>query len=91
MSKRLFSTKCGWDNIDPNSIERSLILFSLINNELVIPSKHMYSLNAEKFLYKHPELLELNLIKPAMDPQYASFQDYFSQRERERERKAGRP
>lgn len=88
MSKRLFYTKFGWENIDAKSVERSLKLFSLINNELVIPSKHIYSRHAENFLYQHPELLELKLIKPAMDPQYPTFQDYFSQRDRER--KAGR-
>lgn len=88
MSKRLFYTKFGWDNIDEKSVERSLKLFALINNELVIPSKHIYSKHAENFLYKYPELLELKLVKPAMDPQYSSFQDYFSKRNRER--KAGR-
>lgn len=88
MSKRLFYTKFGWDNIDQKAIERSLKLFALINNELVIPSKHIYSEYAERVFRQHPELLELRIIKPAMDPQYPTFVDYFSQRDRER--KAGR-
>jgi len=88
MPKRLFFTKFGWDNIRIKSIERSLKLFALINNDLVIPSKHMYSKNAELCFTVYPELLELGIVKPAMDTQYTGFSDYFSKRNREK--KAGR-
>ncbi|MEM9919192.1 MAG: hypothetical protein AAF990_13905 [Bacteroidota bacterium] len=79
MSKRLFYTKLGWDDMDRDQLSRSIKLFSLMNKELVIPSNHIYAKHAKDFFYKHPELLELKLIKPAMDPKYSSFQDYFSQ------------
>lgn len=88
MTKRLFFTKFGWDNLDESDLKRSLKLFSLINNELIIPSNHIYEGRTESLFRSNPEILELKLVKPAMDTQYASFSDYFNRRDREK--KAGR-
>ena len=88
MAKRLFFTMFGWDNLDESDLKRSLKLFSLINNELIIPSNHIYEGRTESLFRSNPEILELKLVKPAMDTQYASFSDYFSRRNREK--KAGR-
>lgn len=86
MAKRLFYTRFAWHSEEIKEIERSLKLFALINTELVVPSNHLYSENAEYFFNKNPELLEKQIIRPSLDSQYGSYSEYFENRER----KAGR-
>ena len=86
MAKRLFYTKFGWEDNSLIDIERNIKLFALINTDLVIPSNHIYSEKAEIIFKKSPELLELNLIRPALGDEYLNYSDYLN----EREKKAGR-
>jgi hypothetical protein len=86
MAKRLFYTKFGWEDNSLIDIERNIKLFALINTDLVIPSNHIYSEKAEIIFKKSPELLELNLIRPALGDEYLKYSDYLN----EREKKAGR-
>ena len=86
MAKKLFFTKLGWENNSQKEIERNIKLFALINSDLVIPSNHIYSEKAEELFRNHPELLEKEIIRPALGSQYSKYEDYLSTREK----KAGR-
>jgi len=80
MTKRLFFTQFGWNTTDELEITRNLKLFSLINEELVIPSNLMYSVKCESILRKNPELLELGIIRPALPNRYDNVPDYIESR-----------
>lgn len=86
MSKRLFFTKFGWENESQKEIERNIKLFALINTDLVIPSNHIYSVSAENLFRSNPELLEKEIIRPALGNKYTNYEEYLS----DREQKAGR-
>ncbi len=86
MSKRLFFTKLGWESDSQVEIERNIKLFALINTDLVIPSNHIYSKSAEQLFRKYPELLENEIIRPALGSKYSTYEDYLITREH----KAGR-
>ena len=87
MAKRLFFSQLGWPDISIDLVSDAVKLFALINEDLVVPSNHMYSQNGETFFRSNPEVLTLNIIKPALDSQYDDFQAYFEKREA----KANRP
>ncbi len=80
MAKRLFFTQFGWNTNDDLEIIRNLKLFSLINEELVIPSNLMYSEKCELVLRNNPELLELRIIRPALPSRYDNIPDYIESR-----------
>ncbi|GEM_PF-2918408 len=86
MSKRLFFTKFGWENDSQKEIERNIKLFALINTDLVIPSNHIYSIAAENLFRSSPELLEKEIIRPALGNKYSNYEEYLLNREK----KAGR-
>lgn len=86
MSKRLFFTKFGWENDSQKEIERNIKLFALINTDLVIPSNHIYSVAAENLFRSYPELLEKEIIRPALGNKYSNYEEYLLNREQ----KAGR-
>ncbi len=86
MTKRLFFTKFGWENDSPKEIERNIKLFALINTDLVIPSNHIYSVTAEDLFRNNPELLEKEIIRPALGDKYSNYEEYLL----DREQKAGR-
>jgi hypothetical protein len=86
MAKRLFYTKFGWEDNSISDIERNIKLFALINTDVVIPSNHIYSQKAELIFSKNPELLELNIIRPALGSEYSNYSEYLGVREK----KAGR-
>ncbi|TAN68126.1 MAG: hypothetical protein EPN17_09800 [Methylobacter sp.] len=86
MAKRLFFTQFGWNTNDDLEIIRNLKLFSLINEELVIPSNLMYSEKCELIFRNNPELLELGIIRPALPSRYDNIPEYIESRKT----KAGR-
>ena len=86
MSKRLFFTKLGWESGSQDEIEKNIKLFALINTDLIIPSNHIYSNAAEQLFRKNPELLEKEIIRPALVDNYLTYEEYL----KDREDKAGR-